>query len=155
MMNKDIFVSHYHKDADEISNLKKIIGKKNQYEPRDSSVYEDKNPNNAKNEEYIKTLIKPKIKWASTLIVIISDKTHLSKWVNWEIEYAQRLGKNIVGVYLPGFKEEDVPENLINYSNSVVGWNSEQINRAINGESIFCDEFKKKLSPHIVRELCN
>ncbi len=155
MVKKDIFISHYHKDANEIDGLKSLIGRQNRFEPRDSSVYEEKNPNNANNEEYIKSLLRPKIKWASTFIVIISDKTHLSKWINWEIEYAQRLGKNIIGVYLPGFKKEDVPENLIDYANSVVGWNSYQVNKAISGESIFCSEFKQHISPKIEREICN
>lgn len=154
MKGKDIFVSHYHKDANEIDSLKTLIGKQNKFEPRDSSVYEEKSPNNANNEEYIKSLIRPKIKWASTMIVIISDKTHKSDWVNWEIEYAQRLGKNIVGVYMQGYKQEDVPKNLLNYANSVVGWNSDSINKALSGESIFCDEFKQKMAPLMSRETC-
>lgn len=47
---KNIFVSHYHTDADRIEDLKSLLSKHGMT-MRDSSIYENKNPNNAHNEE--------------------------------------------------------------------------------------------------------
>ena len=50
---KNIFVSHYHADAEKIEDLKNLIGKHG-VDMRDSSIYEAKLKNNATNENYIK-----------------------------------------------------------------------------------------------------
>lgn len=154
MENKNIFVSHYHEDSNEIDNLKQMIGSGNQYEPKDSSIYEKKNPNTAENTEYIKSLLRPKIKWAGSLIVMIGDNTNTSDWVQWEIEYANSLGKNIVGVYLPDYKGNEIPEALNDYADSVVDWNPNQMNRALSGDSIYCERFSKSIKIQLSRDNC-
>src|SRR5712671_1892887 len=90
----------------------------------------------AKDPEYIKReILAPRIAWASTLIVYITPNTRDSDWVNWEIEYAEKLGKRIVGVWAHGASEADLPEALDKYANAVVGWNSDKIIDAVNGET--------------------
>ena len=82
---KNIFVSHQHNDADKIEALKNLIGRYG-INMRDSSIYENKLKNNAHNEQYIKQeLIKPQMKWAGTVIVLIGKDTAKSDYVNWEI----------------------------------------------------------------------
>ncbi|MBQ9610589.1 MAG: TIR domain-containing protein [Lachnospiraceae bacterium] len=133
---KNIFVSHYHADADKIEGLKDLIGRHG-VDMRDSSIYEAKLKNNATNENYIKyELIKPQIQWAGTVVVLIGDKTANSDYVDWEIKTAAEMDKNIVGVFLPGAKEEDVPPALNEYGSNLVGWNGEKIVDAINGEEL-------------------
>ena len=56
-------------------------------------------------------------------------------WVNWEIEYAEKLGKRIVGVYAHGANECDIPEALEKYADDVRGWNSEGVIDAILGRT--------------------
>lgn len=133
---KNIFVSHQHNDADKIEALKKLIGRHG-INMRDSSIYENKLKNNAKNEQYIKQeLIKPQMKWAGTVAVLIGKDTAKSDYVNWEIRTAAEMGKPIVGIYLQGAKEEDIPVELKEYGNALVGWNGEKIVKAIEGENI-------------------
>lgn len=133
---KNIFVSHQHNDADKIESLKSLIGRHG-IDMRDSSIYEKKLKNNASNEQYIKQeLIKPQMKWAGTVVVLIGKDTAKSDYVNWEIKTAGEMGKRIVGVYLQGAKEEDVPKELNEYGYNLVGWNGEKIVRAINGEDM-------------------
>lgn len=43
------------------------------------------------------------------------------------------MGKRIVGIYLQGAKEEDVPAELNEYGHALVGWNGEKIVKAIEG----------------------
>lgn len=111
---KNIFVSHYHTDATRIEDLKSLLNRHGMA-MRDSSIYENKNPNNAHNEEYIKSMIRPQIDWAGTTVVLIGRDTSKSQYVNWEIEYAARKGKRIVGVYLPGQSDSELPEALKKY----------------------------------------
>ena len=99
--------------------------------------YESKLKNNAKNEQYIKQeLIKPQMAWAGTVVVLIGKDTAKSDYVNWEIKTAGEMGKRIVGVYLQGAKEEDVPAELNEYGHALVGWNGDKIVRAIDGEDM-------------------
>lgn len=135
-MDKNIFVSHQHNDADKIKDLKKLINTHG-VKMRDSSIYESKLKNNAKNEQYIKReLIKPQMLWAGTVVVLIGKDTAKSDYVNWEIKTAAEMGKRIVGVFLQGAKEEDIPEQLNEYGHALVGWNGDRIVRAINGEDM-------------------
>ena len=133
---KNIFVSHQHNDADKIEDFKRLIGNHG-IDMRDSSIYESKLKNNATNEQYIKyELIKPQITWAGTVVVLIGKETAKSDYVNWEIKTAAEMGKRIIGVYLQGATEEDIPAELIEHGHNLVGWNGNRIVRAIDGEDM-------------------
>jgi hypothetical protein len=100
---------------------------------RDSSI-NSSNPNDAKDPDYIKSqILAPQIQWASTLLVYITPQTKESDWVNWEIEYAEKQGKRIVGVYAHGAGECDVPAALEKYADDIRGWNSDGVVDAILG----------------------
>jgi len=131
----NIFISHFHKDVEQVSKLKELL-KYRGYETRYISI-DDSEPNQSKNPDYIKSLIRPKIEWAGTTVVLIGPETHTREWVNWEIEYANKLGKRIVGVLVRGAKESDVPdvpENINMFGDSLAGWDSDKIIGAIEGK---------------------
>ena len=131
---KNVFISHIHKDDEGLGKLKDLLDRKG-FTIRDSSVTSDK-PNRANNDDYIKReILSPRITWASTMIVYVSPDTKDSPWVNWEIEYAQRLGKRIVGVWAHGENECDLPDALDQYADAVVGWHGERIVDAVTGSS--------------------
>ena len=87
------------------------------------------------NEEYIKSLIRPRIDWAGTTVVLIGKNTSKSDYVNWEIEHAASKGKRIVGVYLQGESDSEIPEALNKYGNSLQKWNGESIISGITGDN--------------------
>ena len=131
---KNVFISHVHEDDDGLAGLKELI-KKGGLAVRDSSINSSK-PNDAKDEGYIKSqILAPQIQWASALLVYITPKTKESWWVNWEIEYAAKEGKRIVGVYARGANDCDVPEALEKYADDVRGWQSDGIVDAILGKT--------------------
>ncbi|MHB2025085.1 MAG: TIR domain-containing protein [Elusimicrobiota bacterium] len=131
---KNVFMSHVHEDDPVLGDMKKLLGTQG-YDIRDGSIDSSK-PNEATNEDYIKNqILAPRIQWASTMIVLISPETHTSKWVEWEIEYAAKLGKRIVGVFVRGGMDSDVPKNLDLYGDAVVGWNSESVVDALTGKT--------------------
>ncbi len=130
---KTVFISHVQEDDAGLSKLKDLLAK-NGMEIRDSSINSAK-PNNAKSPEYIKTeILAPQISWAGTFLVYVSPKTKNSEWVNWEIEYAAKQGKRIVGVWEHGARECDLPTALKEYADAVVGWNGNAIIDAILSE---------------------
>lgn len=130
---KNVFISHVHEDDEGLGKLKSLLDN-NGMTIRDYSIKSD-NPNNAHSEEYIKSqILAPRIQSCSTMIVYISPDTKESHYVNWEIEYAQKEGKRIVGVWENGEKGCEVPDALADYADAVVGWHGNSIIDAINGE---------------------
>lgn len=137
---KNIFISHVHEDDELLPDLKDLIARAGM-DVRDGSINSDK-PNNAENEEYIKReYLKPRIDWASTLVVLITHDTADSQWVNWEIEYAFQQGKRVIGVYAQGATDADIPEELEKYGDAVVGWQGNRVVDAINGDIRWDDPF--------------
>lgn len=130
---KNVFISHIHEDDDGLGKLKSLL-KDNGMTIRDYSISTD-NPNNAHSENYIKSeILAPRIRQSSTLAVYISPETKESPWVNWEVEYAHKNDKRIVGVWANGESGCDIPDALEKYADAIVGWTGDRIIDAINGE---------------------
>ncbi|HET8925739.1 MAG TPA: TIR domain-containing protein [Candidatus Acidoferrum sp.] len=130
---KNIFISHIHEDDELLQGLKELLTR-NGYEIRDSSIDSSK-PNEAQDEAYIKSeILAPRIKWAGTVVVLLTPMTKESKYVEWEIEYAQKEGKRIVGVWAQGAQGTEGPENMELYADAVVGWQADRVMDAITGE---------------------
>lgn len=131
---KNVFISHVHEDDGGLADLKSLLAK-NGMTIRDSSINSSK-PNDASNPDYIKSsILAPQINWASTFLVYVSPKTKNSEWVNWEIEYAAKQGKRIVGVWEQGSKDCELPAALKELADAVVGWNGNSIIDAIVGSN--------------------
>lgn len=131
---KNIFISHIHEDDEGLRKLKNLC-KEHGLIIRDGSINAEK-PNQATNPDYIKReILRPRIEWASTLVIYITPDTKDSEWVTWEIELAKELDKRIVGVWAYGEKDCELPEALDKYADAVVGWNGESIVDAITGKS--------------------
>ena len=134
---KHVFISHHHADDEHVTRLTDMLNR-NGYELRNSSI-RAKPANQARldrkeiPEATLKRLLRMKISWASTVVVLIGKETHGRPWVDWEIRKAQELGKRIVGVYTRGGTEADVPEALNDYEDARVNWNSDSIIDAIQG----------------------
>ncbi|WP_029083759.1 TIR domain-containing protein [Bradyrhizobium sp. th.b2] len=130
---KNVFISHVHEDDHGLGKTKDLLAK-NGMTIRDGSINSEK-PNKANADEYIKSeILAPRIKWAGTFITYITPHTKDSEWVNWEIEYAEKQGKRIVGIWGHGHKDCEVPEALKKYADAVVPWNAEKIMDAIDGK---------------------
>jgi hypothetical protein len=129
---RNVFISHVHEDDAVLQGLKDLLDK-NGYQIRDGSIDSSK-PNDANNEDYIKSqILAPRIQWASVFVVLISPNTSQSPWVNWEIEYAQSLGKRIVGIYAHGEVGAELPPAFEKYGEALVGWQSDRLMGAIAG----------------------
>jgi hypothetical protein len=150
---KNVFISHVHKDDGGLQKLKSLLATKG-VEIRDSSIHTGKF-NDAKDADYIKTqILAPAINWAGTFICYVSPQTKDSEWVNWEIEYAAKQGKRIIGVWKHGESECDLPAALEEFADALVGWNGSAIADAIDGKDVWqkpdggpCDSVPLKRHP--------
>src|SRR5690606_6504601 len=116
---RHLFISHHHADDAEVDNFTRLVRQAG-WDVRNSSIRAK--PANQRRlergevkDETIRRLLRMKISWASRIVVLIGRETHKRPWVNWEIEQAHRQGKGIVGVYIRGGTEADVPEALEKY----------------------------------------
>jgi len=140
---KNVFISHHHKDDANVDKLTKLLSN-NGFDIRNSSIRakpanQRRLDNGLIKDSTIKRLLRMKISWAGTVLVLVGKQTHSRPWVDWEIEQAHRQGKKIVGVYERGLKDKvDLPPALEKYGTSqVVGWDTEAIMAAIEGEPVF------------------
>jgi hypothetical protein len=131
---RNIFVVHAHTDDELVPKLKELI-ERSGMTVRNGSI-DGHAPNEANSDEYIKQkYLRPHIDWASVVVVLITDDTAQSSWVDWEIKYAASRGKHIVGVYAHGATDADLPEELTQLPEApIVGWQSERIALAIEGK---------------------
>ena len=130
---KNVFISHIHEDDPGLTKLKKLL-KNNGMAIRDYSISSD-NPNDAHSDEYIKSqILAPRIRQSGVVVVYVSPETKGSRYVNWEIDYAHKQEKRIVGVWADGEAGCELPDALKDYSDALVGWTGNRIVDAINGK---------------------
>lgn len=137
---KNIFISHHHRDDKSVSDFTALLGGK-EYTVRNSSIRVNQNNKERLDKEQVpkktlERLLRMKMRWAGTVVVLIGSQTHSRDWVNWEIEQAAKMGKRIIGVFMHGGKDADIPENLEKYGDGLVGWNSGKIIDALEGEDV-------------------
>jgi hypothetical protein len=148
---RHLFISHHHKDDEHVARLTDLL-KARGYDIRNSSIRA--NPKNQErldkglvSDKVIRRLLRLKISWSTTVVVLIGKETHRRPWVDWEIEEANKQGKRIVGVYARGGTEADVPEGLKKYGTAQVGWNSNRMMAAIDGEENVFEESGGSTNP--------
>lgn len=135
---RHVFISHHHADDEHVTKLTDSLARKG-YEIRNSSI-RAKPANQARldnglvSDNAIKRLLRIKMTWASTVIVLIGKETHARPWVDWEIKKAHELGKRIVGVFTRGGSEADIPPAFDEYGSALVSWNPEAVIDAVEGK---------------------
>ncbi|WP_446745604.1 TIR domain-containing protein [Silvibacterium acidisoli] len=139
MTRRHVFISHHHADDNKVDQLTDLLNKTGS-DVRNSSVR--MKPANQRRmdegrvkDETIRRLLRMKISWASTVVVLIGKDTHTRPWVDWEITQAAKQGKRIVGVYAYGGTDAEKPAALERYGSAVVAWNTDSIIDAIEGKS--------------------
>lgn len=139
---KNVFISHHSKDDEHVDKLTSLLAKKG-HNIRNSSIRakpanQERLKKGLVKDSTIRRLLRMKISWAGSVVVIVGKNTHSRPWVNWEIKEANRQGKQIVGIYQHGLKGDvELPSALKLYSTSLVGWDTDSIIDAINGNPSF------------------
>ena len=125
----NVFISHYSGDVERMRVLLDRLNSSGCL-ARNSSAEEDKDGGLVRHghqvsDKVIARYLRMRIRWCKTVIVIIGEHTHERPWVNYEIQEAYKQGKQIVGIYDWGCKDDvELPEAFNRYGNSLIGWNS-------------------------------
>lgn len=138
---RHVFISHHHADDDAVTSMTEMLSR-NGFEIRNSSIRakpanQERLAKGLVSDEAIRRLLRMKMNWASTVLVLIGKNTAQRPWVDWEIDQAKRLGKRIIGVYEYCGTENDKPSALERYASAIVSWNSKSIISAIEGANTF------------------
>lgn len=149
----NVFISHYSGDVQQTRKLQERLVA-NDCIVRNSAAKEDEGGvlqnkrGKLVSDATIARYLKMRINWAGTFIVIIGEHTHERKWVNYEIEQANKMGKRIVGIYDYRCKEKvPLPGAFEKYGNNLIGWNSlDKLSDIINGRSIPFENFDSSLA---------
>jgi MTH538 TIR-like domain (DUF1863) len=100
MGKKRIFISFRAEDKNKVNGLRLLaVNEKFDIEFYDESV---KIPINSENAAYLKTRLAEKLSRTSVTICMVSELTHTSEWVDWELEKSYAKGNNVI--YM-GFKD--------------------------------------------------
>ncbi|MBQ0711265.1 MULTISPECIES: TIR domain-containing protein [unclassified Ochrobactrum] len=134
---RHVFISHHHADDEHVTKLTDSLSRKG-YEIRNSSIRakpanKERLAKGLVSDNAIKRLLRIKMAWASTVIVLIGKDTHARPWVNWEIKKAHELGKRIVGVFTRGGTKADIPPPFEDYGSTLVNWNPDAVIDAVEG----------------------
>ncbi|MFN7024127.1 MAG: TIR domain-containing protein [Pseudorhizobium sp.] len=134
---RHVFISHHHADDEHVTKLTDSLRRKG-YEIRNSSIRakpanQERLAKGLVSDNAIKRLLRIKMSWASTVIVLIGKETAARPWVNWEIKKAHELGKRIVGVFTRGGTKADIPPAFEDYGSTLVNWNPDAVIDAVEG----------------------
>lgn len=126
---RNVFISFIREDLDLVNLFRGQA--KNENSDLDFIDYSLRVPFNSKNAEYIRRGIMERIKQSSVTVVLITNDTYKSLWVNWEIRESIRLGKGVVAVKL---KDTPIktPRALDELGIKPVKWDHKLIRQAIN-----------------------
>lgn len=79
-------------------------------------------PINSVDAPYIKGRIREKIRRCGVILCLISNATHTSSWVKWELEMAIEMEKPIVAMALKGVDRATLPAPIRNTSVRFYSW---------------------------------
>jgi hypothetical protein len=129
---KRVFISFKYEDRDKVGALRAQA--KNESSELDFIDMSLKVPFDSDSVEYIKSGIRTRINSCSATLVYVSDSTHESKWVNWEIQESRRLGKRVVIIDGRESTTSKLPNAVEGENTRIVKWNHNDIMDAINAD---------------------
>lgn len=126
----NLFISHSWAYGDQYERLIALLNSKGGYFPyKNYSVPQNDPIHNAPNQIALRAAIERQIKPASVVLILAGVYSTHSKWINIEIEIAQKLGKPIVAIELWG--AEKTSAVVKNAADRIVKWQTESIVNAI------------------------
>jgi len=82
----------------------------------------------SKDDAYIKSVIRPKIKACKVCLCLIGENTHRSrKWVPWEINLAAEEGKQIIAMRFKNMSSATTPSVLTQQSVVPFDWDVDKL----------------------------
>ncbi|MFC3603546.1 TIR domain-containing protein [Deinococcus soli (ex Cha et al. 2016)] len=129
-MPRKTFISFRGEDEFLVWSLRNLAEFRNvSFEMDDVSL---RNAINSRDDTYIRSIIRPKIKSSDNCLCLIGENTHRSrKWVPWEIELAAEEGKRIVAMRFRSTPNATTPAVLTRLGIRPFNWDLERLAREL------------------------
>ena len=129
MEKRRVFLSFDSDDIQQIRGLRFLVANPNY----DLEFYDEslKISIDSHQAEYIKTVIRDKIKRASVTLCLVGHNTHKSSWVDWELNESERQDNSIVAMMLKGVDKAIFPKYLRDNSITVYVWDPDYLTTLI------------------------
>lgn len=135
MSTYNLFISHSWAYGDA---YEKVVGLLNaqvlaqkDFNYKNYSVPKDDPINNAANDTALRVAIEAQMRPASCILILAGVYATYSKWINIEIEIAQKLGKRIIAI--EPWASEKTSTVVKEAADAIVKWNGASIVNAIKG----------------------
>ncbi len=132
-MAKKTFISFRGEDELKVWALRGLAEFKNvEFEMDDVSLRKEID---SKDDSYIKSVIRPKIKSCKVCLCVIGENTHLSrKWVPWDIYLAAEEGKEIIAMRLKNMSSAKTPAVLTENGVAPFDWDVDKLFKKLASE---------------------
>lgn len=129
MAKKRVFLSFLGEDKKNVDGLRLLAANPNY----DLEFYDESvgTPFDSDNKGYIKGQIREKINRTSVTVCLISEQTHTSKWVDWELEESYKKGNTIIAMALKGVERATLPTLIKEKNLAFRGWNPQSLGELI------------------------
>ncbi len=117
---RNVFLSFAYEDLDEVNLLR--AQRKNPKSDLEFNDWSVKEPFESSRAEYIKQKIGERISQCSIVVVYLSSQTPQSRWVNWEVDEAVRVGKKVLCVHSGDTAPKVTPEFVNRHNLRTVRW---------------------------------
>jgi hypothetical protein len=90
-----------------------------------------KEPYNSERADYIKARIRERIRRASIVVVLLTEESAHSDWVDWEAREGLRQGKKVIGMHPQATPPDSLPPSFTEHGLQVIAWSHEALLRAL------------------------
>lgn len=129
MREINLFISHSWKYDDHYTRLVAMLRGRGYFSFKDYSVPQSNPIVGAISDAALAAAIEAKMRPCSAVVIMAGVHASHSKWINKEIEIAQKLGKRIIAVIPWG--AERTSQAVINAAHAHANWNTDSIVDAI------------------------
>lgn len=130
---RNVFISFDHRDIAEVNFLRAQA--KNESNDLEFNDYSLKEPYESERAEYIKSGIRERIRQSSVTVIYISDQTHESKWVDWEVRESLAQGKGVICLHKGDTPPSKLPFFVSELNLKLIPWKHKELIAAIETAS--------------------
>jgi hypothetical protein len=131
LRNYNLFISHAWSYNEDYYRLEKFLNAAPSFLWTNLSVPEH---DPIEDEDDLKYYLNAKMRPANAFLVLSGMYVPHSEWVQYEINFARRIGRPIIGIRPWG--SERIPEAVQNAATEIVGWNTDSIVSAIRSHAL-------------------
>lgn len=130
-MGRNVFLSY------QMTRMEPAISIIERLEEEGYNVYWIPPENHPSSDKALKSELIRMMRRCSVVVVLVSPGAYTRDWMSWEVKWAAKLRKRIVGVYEHGKSDAGIPQFVKDNADALVRNNVSTIIQAIEGDDIW------------------